>query len=129
MTEYHLKSFEDDIIDTNIFPPEKAGVYQNYIDKYGIDRLYNMSKGAQTITLSNVHRVKGGEADNVAILLDCTGRIEGEIDDDKDAELRVLYVAVTRAKNNLYLIHAEQNGAWDSLLEDCMRNTLFKGKL
>lgn len=58
------------------------------------------------ITVSTIHRVKGGEAENVAILPDYSYLSHQYIDDD--SEHRVQYVAVTRAKKNLYLIRPEE---------------------
>ena len=54
------------------------------------------------IRVSTIHRAKGGEADNVALLLDSTKAcIESE---DQDAEKRVWYVGVTRAKKELHIV-------------------------
>jgi len=54
------------------------------------------------IRVSTIHRAKGGEADNVALLLDSTKAcVESE---DQDAEKRVWYVGVTRAKSELHII-------------------------
>lgn len=56
------------------------------------------------IVLSTIHKAKGGEADNVALLLQsskacCTMG-------DPDCEKRVFYVGATRAKQNLHVIEA-----------------------
>ena len=54
------------------------------------------------IRVSTIHRAKGGEADNVALLLDSTKAcVESE---DQDAERRVWYVGVTRAKKELHIV-------------------------
>ena len=54
------------------------------------------------IRVSTIHRAKGGEADNVALLLDSTKAcVESE---DQDAEKRVWYVGATRAKKELHII-------------------------
>jgi superfamily I DNA/RNA helicase len=54
------------------------------------------------IRVSTIHRAKGGEADNVAILMDSTKAcVESE---DQDAERRVWYVGMTRAKKELHII-------------------------
>ena len=54
------------------------------------------------ITVSTIHKVKGGECDNVAILPDMAYSTYQEINTDE--EQRVWYVGVTRAKENLYLL-------------------------
>jgi superfamily I DNA/RNA helicase len=61
--------------------------------------------------------VKGGEAKNVAIMLDTTGRTTGNIFRDVDEELRILYVGVTRTKQNLYLIDSRNGQGYDKILE------------
>jgi DNA helicase-2/ATP-dependent DNA helicase PcrA len=57
------------------------------------------------ITISTIHRAKGGEADHVILITDLT-REQWE-QQDTDSELRVLYVALTRAKETLTIIDAQ----------------------
>ena len=54
------------------------------------------------ITISTIHQSKGGEADNLVLLTDM-GKLSWE-NLGTDEENRVWYVALTRAKENLYLI-------------------------
>lgn len=54
------------------------------------------------ITVSTIHKVKGGECDNVAILPDMSYATYQ--DAHLDTEHRVWYVGVTRAKENLFLL-------------------------
>jgi len=54
------------------------------------------------ITISTIHQSKGGEADNVALISDM-GRLSWE-NSHRDEENRVWYVAVTRAKQNLFVV-------------------------
>jgi len=58
------------------------------------------------ILLSTIHGVKGGEAENVAIVPDYSYLSSQYLDSDE--EHRVQYVAVTRAKKNLYLIKPQE---------------------
>lgn len=58
------------------------------------------------ITISTIHRVKGGECENVAILPDYSYLSHQFI--DEDSEHRIQYVAVTRAKRNLYLLQPKE---------------------
>jgi superfamily I DNA/RNA helicase len=53
------------------------------------------------IRLSTIHQTKGGEADSVVVYLDLTAAALKGASDDLH---RVFYVAVTRTKQNLYLI-------------------------
>jgi DNA helicase IV len=58
--------------------------------------------GKPKITISTIHQSKGGEADSVVLLTDM-GRLSWE-NTHKDEENRVWYVALTRAKENLFLV-------------------------
>jgi superfamily I DNA/RNA helicase len=67
------------------------------------------------VKLSTIHAAKGGEADNVLLILDNTKKIRESVeknDDKRDEEHRVWYVGVTRTKQNLYIMEAkkERNG-------------------
>jgi len=69
--------------------------------------------GTPRIFVGTIHAVKGGEADNVAVLLDTSKRSTTAMDNggcDADNEWRCLYVATTRAKKNLYYV--EQQGRY-----------------
>lgn len=54
-------------------------------------------------TLSTIHQAKGREHDTVIMDLDCPPRVLRNLDLDRDAEIRVQYVGVTRAKQRLIL--------------------------
>lgn len=56
------------------------------------------------IKLSTIHGAKGGEATNVVIYSDMSYKSFEEMTNDPDNELRVFYVAATRAKQNLFII-------------------------
>jgi len=59
------------------------------------------------IKVGTMHSVKGGEADNVVMLLDVTKTVYDNIHKNPDAEHRVFYVAATRAKKRLYVINSQ----------------------
>ena len=62
------------------------------------------------IKISTIHAAKGGECDNVILVLDNARKIrEGVLKSSKkrDEEHRVWYVGITRSKNNLYLMRAK----------------------
>jgi len=61
------------------------------------------------IRLSTIHGAKGGEADNVLLFLDLSGKAITEMERNPDDAYRVLYVGVTRAKENLILKMAEDS--------------------
>jgi len=54
------------------------------------------------IIISTIHQVKGGEADNVALITDMGSLSWKNIANDE--EIRVWYVAVTRTRKNLFLV-------------------------
>ncbi len=63
------------------------------------------------VKLSTIHAAKGGEAENVLLILDNTKKIREAVDkseDKADEEHRVWYVGVTRTKRNLYIMGAKQ---------------------
>ena len=63
------------------------------------------------VKLSTIHSAKGGEADNVLLILDNTKTIREALEksqDKYDEEQRVWYVGVTRTKQNLYIMTAKQ---------------------
>lgn len=63
----------------------------------------NMFKDAP-VRLMTIHAAKGREADNVIVYLNIPKTVADTLRyDDSDVELKVLYVAITRAKQNLYL--------------------------
>lgn len=59
------------------------------------------------IILSTIHQAKGGESDNVIIITDVSYNTWKNI--NKDDEHRVWYVAVSRSKKNLTIIHPQTN--------------------
>jgi DNA helicase-2/ATP-dependent DNA helicase PcrA len=83
------------------------------------DSLYirNMLQGGEKLSkearvkLSTIHSAKGGEADNVLLILDNTKMIREAAEkslDKEDEENRVWYVGVTRTKQNLYIMAAKK---------------------
>ena len=60
------------------------------------------------IRLMTIHASKGLECENVAILSDTSKASADELYREPDSEHRVFYVAATRAKENLYLVHESQ---------------------
>lgn len=65
------------------------------------------------VTISTVHGAKGEEADHVMLLTDISEKVSRASQVDSDAELRVQYVGVTRAKQTLTLIQPKSQYFWD----------------
>lgn len=59
------------------------------------------------ITISTIHRAKGGEADHVILIPDITLNPWNQM--NSDSELRVLYVALTRARESLTIVRPQSN--------------------
>lgn len=83
--------------DLSQIPPERQVILQDYANKGTLYRSAN-------IRISTIHGVKGDEADNVVLLSDISRLVKKDLDIDEDAEHRVFYVAVTRAKKRLYIV-------------------------
>jgi len=69
-----------------------------------------LSKDAR-VQLSTIHSAKGGEAENVLLILDNTKTIREAVEksfEKEDEEHRVWYVGVTRTKQNLYIMDAKK---------------------
>jgi len=77
------------------------------------EMMRNEEKLSQTprVKLQTIHAAKGGEANNVLIILDNTKKIREAVEksqDKYDEEQRVWYVGVTRTKQNLYIMEAKR---------------------
>lgn len=70
------------------------------------------------IEINTIHGVKGGEAENVVLFSDITPRVLQEYNKNPDDEHRVFYVAVTRCRENLYLV-SPKNKNYYPLEEIC----------
>lgn len=77
---------------------------KNYINKL-IERGVK-SDSVPKITIDKIHQVKGKEADHVVIWEQCPKicTLQDKTSRERDAELRVWYVAVTRAKKGVHII-------------------------
>ena len=115
----NLKPTEEKMYDLSEFGLDKT---VNWFDEFQVDYeecLYiremlsygeKLSQDAR-VKLSTIHAAKGGEADNVLLILDNTKSIReaSEKSIDKfDEEHRVWYVGVTRTKQNLYIMAAKK---------------------
>lgn len=118
--EHGIINFNDDVVDSDLIRGDDKYIIQHYIDKYGINRLVEESKKEPKIFVSTIHKVKGAEAKNVAVFLDCTMKVAKNLTRNFDSELRVLYVAMTRAKDNLYLVRSRAKHGLDSLVDVLM---------
>jgi DNA helicase-2/ATP-dependent DNA helicase PcrA len=65
------------------------------------------------VVISTIHGIKGEEADNVVMLTDVSDKVNRASQVDPDAELRVQYVGVTRARESLVLVQPKSQYFWD----------------
>ena len=115
----NLKPTEEKMYDLSEFGLDKT---VNWFDEFQVDYeecLYiremlsygeKLSQDAR-VKLSTIHAAKGGEADNVLLILDNTKTIRESSQksiDKADEEHRVWYVGVTRTKQNLYIMSAKK---------------------
>ena len=115
--KFGIEDFSEPFTETNLFTEGRKWVYASYIEKYGLDKLKEMCKWNPQILVSTIHHVKGGEAENVAIMLDATRKTKGNVFNNIDEELRILYVGVTRTKKNLFLIDSQNGEGYDNILQ------------
>ena len=83
------------------------------------DKLQNQNQNIDGVTLSTVHSVKGLEFDTVFVVAFENGIFPSNLSilesDDEEEERRVAYVAVTRAKNQLFLTTAKRRMLYGSI--------------
>lgn len=123
---FGIADFSVPFTETNLFTEGRKWVYASYIEKYGLDTLQDMCKWNPQILVSTIHHVKGGEAKNCAVLLDATRKTKGNIYNDIDEELRVLYVGITRTKENLFLIDSKNGQGYDDIINVIKKQNNFE---
>jgi superfamily I DNA/RNA helicase len=116
-TEYNIKDINEDFTESDLIPGEERYRYFNYVQKFGIEELEELSRKEPFLLLSTTHRVKGGEADFVVTFLDCTRRVAENTMLNMDEELRVLYVACTRARIGLFLASSKGKYGLDNIID------------
>jgi superfamily I DNA/RNA helicase len=80
---------------------ERERIYISSVRRMGEKILTNKPR----IKISTIHKAKGGEADNVALLLDSSKPCAES--PDQDSEVRTFYVGATRAKKALHIIESQ----------------------
>jgi DNA helicase-2/ATP-dependent DNA helicase PcrA len=80
---------------------------------------------AEKIRLSTIHQAKGLEFDVVFVIMLCDGLFPSErsmkTDDGEEEERRLFYVAITRARNELYLSYPLMRAGYGSTGMDAMQ--------
>ena len=95
-TQY--SNLEDFISDLALEPPDAS-----------VEEMYKKNSDDEALTISTIHSAKGLEWDSVFIIGAVDGRFPSAYsfnsEEEMDEELRLMYVATTRAKNNLYITY------------------------
>jgi superfamily I DNA/RNA helicase len=79
--------------------PEAYRHWYKGLEEQGVDLLK-----PPKIQLSTIHGAKGTECDNVVVCPDLSYKAYNEMMDNPDDEARVFYTAVTRTKENLFIL-------------------------
>jgi DNA helicase-2/ATP-dependent DNA helicase PcrA len=91
-------NLENFISDMALEPPEQS-----------VEGMYKRNSDDEALTISTIHSAKGLEWDSVFIIGAVDGRFPSAYsfnsEEEMDEELRLMYVATTRAKNNLYITY------------------------
>jgi DNA helicase-2/ATP-dependent DNA helicase PcrA len=83
------------------------------------------NRDAEQIRLSTIHQAKGLEFDVVFVIMLCDGLFPSarsmETDEGEEEERRLFYVAITRAKNELYLCYPHERASFSNAGGDSMQ--------
>jgi DNA helicase-2/ATP-dependent DNA helicase PcrA len=83
------------------------------------------NRDADRIRLSTIHQAKGLEFDVVFVIMLCDGLFPSarsmETDEGEEEERRLFYVAITRAKNELYLCYPLERASFSKSGGDTMQ--------
>ena len=83
------------------------------------------NRDAEQIRLSTIHQAKGLEFDVVFVIMLCDGLFPSarsmESADGEEEERRLFYVAITRAKNELYLSYPQERASFSNSGGDSMQ--------
>lgn len=112
-------SFElEDLISMDALDPSDRSIWHEAMDRFPEEereRFLSLRErgekllGPARVKVSTIHGVKGGEADNVLLLTDVSLAAKRGLDNRPDDEHRVFYVAVTRARTNLFVAAPRTN--------------------
>jgi DNA helicase II / ATP-dependent DNA helicase PcrA len=91
------------------------------------------ARDAERIRLTTIHQAKGLEFDVVFVIMLCDGLFPSErsmqTDDGEEEERRLFYVAVTRAKNELYLSYPLMRGGFGKSGETFQQPSRFLSEI
>ncbi len=82
----------------------RMGSYEKAYYRAVMRNGFDLQGDCGIIRLSTIHAAKGGEADNVVVCTDVSPRVFRNMEHDPDPEHRCFYVAITRTRENLFLM-------------------------
>ena len=95
---FFAKDLENFLSDLALEPPDAS-----------VEGMYKNNSDDDAVTISTIHSAKGLEWDSVFVIGAVDGRFPSAYsfnsNEEMDEELRLMYVATTRAKNNLYITY------------------------
>ena len=115
--KFGIADFSLPFTETCLFTEGRKWVYASYIERFGLKKLEEMCSWNPQILISTIHHVKGAECTHCAVMLDTTRKTTGNIYNNIDEELRILYVGVTRTKQDLFLINSKNGQGYDQILQ------------
>jgi len=90
-------------------------------------------RDAERIRLTTIHQAKGLEFDVVFVIMLCDGLFPSErsmlTDEGEEEERRLFYVAITRAKNELYLSYPLMRGSFGEASETHQKPSRFLSEI
>jgi len=107
VNEDHLRAIEDHVTSG------RSGLWHDVLtDIPLLKREYYLAarrrgeklRGTPRLRVNTIHGSKGMEAENVLIMTDLTRRVERGMEMNPDAEHRLYFVGVTRARRNLWIV-------------------------
>lgn len=111
-----INNFDDPFISMGFLSLEEAEFITKLLSRFSIESLIGF-KDSPCILISTIHKIKGGEADIVFLSTEATRRVYINLIENQDEELRVLYVALTRAREGIYCIKPSTRWNISNLLE------------
>lgn len=116
-----LPKVDGDLVWTQVFGERARGMtWMEVLHMSSYEREYvrALRRHGESLTepgrvrIQTVHGAKGAQADHVVLSLDISDRVAQSAQVDPDAELRVLYVGVTRASQRLLLVQPRTRIFW-----------------
>lgn len=120
---------------------EQYGDYENFLTAVTLDRSLDQKKDhnpdpnqdEDPVTISTIHSAKGLEWDHVHIPSFNRGHIPSAYDDNIEEELRLFYVAASRARLNLTFykprFDAKRNFTAQSVFEPVIQHLVRRGRI